>query len=122
MVGGAGILHWRQGLKAHFFGTYLNLSANVLFWALLSGVFNRQGYFVWLLALLAACGASLAWGLKRREFSFVAYAAVYGYVGVSSVLIRDVNDSTAAFVYFIITGIGMLAALVVIARRFGRDS
>ena len=40
---------------------------------------------------LAACGASLAWGLTRRQFSFVAYAAVYGYVGVSSILIRDMS-------------------------------
>src|SRR6185369_5990847 len=51
----------RRGLKPHFFGTYLNIAANVLFWALLSGVFNRQDYAGWLLALLAACAASLAW-------------------------------------------------------------
>jgi len=89
MVGGVGAALQRRGLKPHFFGTYLNIAANVLFWALLSAVFNREGYLVWLLCLLAACGASLAWGLKRRQFSFVAYAAVYGYVGVSAVLIRD---------------------------------
>ena len=52
------------GLKSHFFGTYLNIVANVLFWALLSGVFDRQGYGIWFLALLIACGASLAWGLR----------------------------------------------------------
>jgi len=77
------VLLQRRGLKPHFFGTYLNIVANVLFWALLSGVFNRQGYGLWFLALLIACGASLAWGLTRRQFAFVAYAAVYGYVGVS---------------------------------------
>src|SRR5271163_2275629 len=60
---GVGAALERRGLKPHFFGTYLNIAANVLFWALLSGVFNRQGYVVWFLALLAACGASLAWGL-----------------------------------------------------------
>src|SRR5689334_13895210 len=45
IVGGAGIALQRLGLKPHFLGTYLNVAANVLFWALLSGVFNRQGYF-----------------------------------------------------------------------------
>ncbi len=65
IVGGAGAVLQRRGLKPHFFGTYLNIAANVLFWALLSGVFDRQGYVVWFLALLAACGASLAWGLAR---------------------------------------------------------
>ncbi|HEY4661967.1 MAG TPA: DUF2157 domain-containing protein, partial [Terriglobales bacterium] len=43
LIGVGGMLLRRRGLKAHFFGTYLNIAANVLFWALLSGVFNRQG-------------------------------------------------------------------------------
>jgi hypothetical protein len=121
-VGGAGAALQRRGLKPHFFGTYLNIAANVLFWALLSGVFNREGYIVWLLGLLAACGASLAWGLVRRQFSFVAYAAVYGYVGISAILVRDMNDSAAILSYFVLTGIAMLVMLVVIARRFAREA
>jgi Predicted membrane protein (DUF2157) len=121
-VAGAGAVLQRRGLKPHFFGTYLNIAANVLFWALLSGVFNRQGYGVWFLALLAACGASLAWGLARRQFSFVAYAAVYGYVGVSSILIRNIRGDTAMLSYFVVTGIAMLVLLILIARRFGREA
>jgi hypothetical protein len=120
-VAAAGAILQRRGLKAHFFATYLNIAANVLFWALLSGVFERQGYVVWFLALLAACGASLAWGIKRRQFSFVAYAAVYGYVGVSSIIIRNMNDATVLFTYFFFTGVAMLVMLVQIARRFGRE-
>jgi len=122
IVGVAGAILQRRGVKSHFFGTYLNIAANVLFWALLSGVFNRQGYVVWFLALLAVCGASLAWGLARRQFSFVAYAAVYGYVGVSSILIRDINGGTALLSYFLVTGVAMLVMLVQIARRFGREA
>jgi hypothetical protein len=121
-VGAAGAILQRRGLKPHFFGTYLNFAANVLFWALLSGVFNRQDYVVWFLALLAACAASLAWGLSRREFSFVAYAAVYGYVGLSSILIRDINGETALLSYFVVTGVAMLVILVQIARRFGKEA
>lgn len=122
MVGGIGAALQRRGLKPHFFGTYLNIAANVLFWALLSGVFNREGYLGWFLCLLAACGASLAWGLKRRQFSFVAYASVYGYVGVSAVFIRDINDGTVVLGYFVLTGVAMLGMLVQIARRFGREA
>jgi len=122
LVGIAGTLLQRRGLKPHFFGTYLNIVANVLFWALLSGVFNRQGYGVWLLALIIACGASLAWGLARRQFAFVAYAAVYGYVGVSSMLLRGITDDTAVLGYFVVTGVAMLVVLVKIARRFGRPA
>ena len=94
LVGVGGALLQRRGLKPHFFGTYLNIVANVLFWTVLSGVFDREGYGLWFLALLVACGASLAWGLKRRQFAFVAYAAVYGYVGVSSLFIRHIVDDS----------------------------
>ncbi len=119
-IGAAGAITHRRALKPHFFGTYLNIAANVLFWALLSGVFNRQNDALWLLALLAACAASLAWGISRRQFSFVAYAAVYGYIGISSILIRDMHSATALFSYFVITGAAMLVMLVIIARRFGK--
>jgi hypothetical protein len=122
LIGVGGVLLQRRGLKPHFFGTYLNIVANVLFWALLSGVFNRQGYGLWFLALLIACGASLAWGLTRRQFAFVAYAAVYGYVGVSSMFLRGVTDDTAVLGYFVVTGVAMLVVLVQIARRFGRPA
>jgi hypothetical protein len=122
VVGAAGAILQRRGLKPHFLGAYLNIAANVLFWALLSGVFNREDNGGWFLALLAVCAASLAWGIVRRQFSFVAYAAVYGYVGVSSILIRNMNSETAVLSYFFITGVAMLIMLVVIARRFSRES
>ena len=122
LVGLGGVLLQQRGVKPHFFGTYLNIVANVLFWALLSGVFNRQGYWVWFLALLLACGASLAWGLRRRQFAFVAYSAVYGYVGVSSILIRGISDYTLVLGYFVFTAVAMLVALVQIARHFGRPA
>jgi hypothetical protein len=122
LVGVGGALLQRRGLKPHFFGTYLNIVANVLFWALLSGVFNRQGYGLWFLGLLIACGASLAWGLARRQFAFVAYAAVYGYVGVSSLFLRGVTDESAVLSYFVVSGVSMLGVLVQIGRRFGRPA
>ena len=121
-VAAAGAILQRRGLKPHFFGAYLNIAANVLFWALLSGVFSRQDYVLWFFALLAACAVSLAWGLSRREFSFVAYASVYGYVGLSSILIRDINGETALLSYFVVTGVAMLVMLVQIARRFGKEA
>jgi hypothetical protein len=122
LIGGGGALLQRRGLKPHFFGTYLNIVANVLFWALLSGVFNREGYGLWFLAVLIACGASLAWGLARRQFVFVAYAAVYGYVGVSSLFLRGVTGESAVLGYFVVSGVAMLMVLVQIGRRFGRSA
>jgi hypothetical protein len=122
LVGVGGAILQRRCVKPHFFGTYLNIVANILFWALLSGVFEREGYAPWLLAMLIACGASLGWGLRQRQFAFVAYAAVYGYVGVSSMFLRGVSDEIAVLSYFVVTGIAMLVLLVQIGRRFGRPA
>ena len=122
IVGGAGALLRRGGLKRHFFGTHLNLAANVLLCALLSGVFSRGGYSPWFVALGAACAAALVWGIARREFAFVAYAAIYGYVGASSVLIREIRGDTAISSYFVVTGVAMLVMLIQIARHFGREA
>jgi hypothetical protein len=120
LVSGGAALLQRLGLKPHFFSTYLHVVANVLFWTLLSGVFNPRDYALWFVALLIACGAALAWGLSRRQFAFVAYASIYGYVGVSSVLLRSVTDTRAVLSYLVVTGLAMVVMLVLIARRFGR--
>jgi hypothetical protein len=120
LVGIAGATLQHLKLKAHFFATYLNVAANVLFWAILSGVFDSEDYGLWFVLLLVACAASLAWGLKRRQFAFVAYAAVYGYVGVSYMLVRNASDETFILTYFVFTAIAMIVMLVMIARRFGR--
>jgi hypothetical protein len=119
-----GVTFHRRVLKAHFLDTYLNVAANVLFWALLSGVFQWRAYVPWFLALVAVCGASLAWGLTRRQFLFLAYATVYGYVGVSAILVRQIDSATGAtgiLTYFIVSGAGMLLALVRTANSFGRE-
>jgi hypothetical protein len=120
VVGTVGAILERLKLKPHFFTTYLNVTANVLFWAILSGVFDSQDHGLWIVGLLIACAASLVWGLKRRQFAFVAYAAIYGYVGVSWILIRNASDSIFILAYFVFTAIAMIAMLVQIARGFGR--
>jgi Predicted membrane protein (DUF2157) len=120
VVGVTGAVLQHLKLKPHFFATYLNIVANILFWTILSGVFDREDYGPWLLGLLVACGASLAWGLRRRQFAFVAYATVYGYIGVGSIVVRDTRDATFVLMCFVTTAIAMIVLLVGIARRFGK--
>ena len=122
LVGIAGVILQRLKLKPHFLGTYLNIATNVLFWAILSGVFDSHDDGLWFGGLLIACAASLVWGLQRRQFAFVAYAAVYGYVGVSYMLLRNALDATFTLAYFVVTAIAMIVVLVQIARRFGRPA
>ncbi len=120
VVSGAGTVLRDRSVKAHLFSTYMHVAANVLFWALLAGVFEQKWSW-WGAGLVAACAASLHWGVTHREFAFVAYAAFYGYVGFTTLLLRGVRDSTAVLGYFLVTGTAMLVLLVQIARRFGRE-
>ena len=120
LVGIGGAILQRLKLKSHFFTTYLNVAANLLFWAIISGVFDSRHYGLWLVGLLIACAASLVWGLKRRQFAFVVYTAVYGYVGVSWMFLHNVSDGTFILAYFVLTAIAMIVMLTQIARRFGR--
>jgi hypothetical protein len=122
IVGAGGVLLQRLKLKPHFFATYLNIVANVLFWTILSGIFDHENYGLWFGGLSIACAASLAWGLQRRQFAFVAYTAVYGYIGVSWMLLRNATDSTLILAYFVVTAIAMVVMLVLVARRFGRPA
>jgi hypothetical protein len=122
ITGAGGLVLRRLAIKAHFFQTYLHVAANVLFIAVLSGVFNREGYTSWFVILLAASGVSLTWGLRQRQFAFVSYATLYGYAGISSILLRNVSDSNTILAYFIVTGILMLVLLAGIARRSGREA
>jgi hypothetical protein len=52
---------------------------------------------------------------------FVAYGIVYGYAGITIRVLRNVGSATAFFGYFLVTGTVVIVALVVLARRFGRD-
>jgi len=110
------------GIKKHFLGTYLNFAANVLFVAVLSGVFESGGSSLWTLFLLLAGAVSLVYGIRTRQFAFVAYAVVYGYLGVSSILLRDIHQVELTLGYLLVSGAGMIAFLTFVARRFGREA
>ena len=113
---------FRLQLAAQNTGIFLLIFAAISYAAAEFAVSRARLFRYGIEEALAACGASLYWGLRRRQFSFVAYAAVYGYVGVSSILIRDMNGDTAILSYFVITGVAMLVMLIQIARRFGREA
>jgi hypothetical protein len=119
---GIGILLRRYRVKAHFLDVYLQLGANVILLAGASGVFDggaeSWGYLALLLILSAA---AIYLGIRYRRFAFVAYGTLYGYAGLSIRVIDDFSSITGALVWFIVTGSMVVLALVVLARRIGRD-
>jgi hypothetical protein len=116
VLAAGGIALHRLEIKAHFLNTYLHLGALTALAALLSGSWN----YSYLLALLVLCGVLAWYGLKQRNPWFVSYALIAAYIGISMRLLEVVNELTLSLLYMLVSGVMMLVALVVIARKLGR--
>src|SRR2546425_1077043 len=111
----------RLEIKKHFLETYLHVAANVLFIAFLSGVFERDGEWLYFAGLMAMVVISIHAGVRFRHFAFVVYGTVYGYIGVSSKILRNMRGSTAELLYVVISGTIVIASIALLARRFGGE-
>ena len=118
---GIGILLHQRRIKAHFFDVYLQLGANAILLAAISGVFDDDGSWVYLGALMILSAAAIYLGIRFRRFAFVAYGTLYGYAGFSVRVLDDIGGVITALVYFVVTGSLVVLALVLLARRIGRD-
>jgi Predicted membrane protein (DUF2157) len=111
----------RLAIKRHFVDTHVHVAATAAFVALTSGTFSGEADLLYLGGLLALAALSIAYGIRRRQFAFVAYGAVYPYVGLSLKLMHGMGP-TAVMAYALLSGSAMVVLLVAIARRFGRDA
>ncbi|HUQ89492.1 MAG TPA: DUF2157 domain-containing protein [Vicinamibacterales bacterium] len=118
---GVGVLLKRIRIKPHFLDVYLQLGANAVLLATASGVLDDNAGWVYLVALLVFAAVSIYLGIRFRRFAFVAYGTLFGYAGLSARLLDAMGDVTGALAYFVVTGSLVILALVLVARRFGRD-
>lgn len=118
---GIGLLLNRQSIKRHFLDVYLQLGANAVLIAAISGVLEPGSGLVYLGALLILSAAAIYLGVRYNRFAFVAYGTLYGYAGLSARLLSRLGSPTLVLAYFVVTGSIVVIALVVLARRFGRD-
>jgi len=121
IVSGGGLLLAHQGIKKHFLETYLHVGANVLFIALVSGVFDRNANWAYLLGLVILAAVSIRAGVHFSRFVFVVYGTIYGYIGLSAEILRRLGTDTAALSYIVVSSTIVIVAIVILARRFGRE-
>lgn len=120
-LAGLGVWLHRQSVKPHFLDTFVHIAANVIMMATISGVNERGSGLLYLTALLALAGLAIYLGIRFNRFAFVAYGTLYGYAGISARLLATIGGAILGLWYFIITGLIIVTALTVVARRFGRD-
>lgn len=118
---GIGWLLYRLRIKRHFLDVYLQLGVNAILLATAYGAVGGPYLNVYLAAALILAAATIYLGVRYGRFAFVAYGTLYGYGALSARVLDKLGSPTAAFAYFMVTGAMVVIALVVLARRFGRD-
>jgi hypothetical protein len=111
----------RLDIKPHFVETHLHIAANAAFVALASGTPWGDRSLLYLAGLLALAAVSISYGIRHRQFAFVAYGALYPYVGISLRVTRHWSE-TAMMGYGVVSASAMAVLMVIVARRFGRDA
>ncbi|HEU4555705.1 MAG TPA: DUF2157 domain-containing protein [Chitinophaga sp.] len=122
----AGEITYYKYIKKHFRFTYVNIGAHVLFIATLAAMFHfERVYYGWFL-LLAALAAFFYWyALRQRSFYFMLILTLYGYIGVSDVvlhlLMKMDNSGMGALylglIYFIGSAIGLILLLIHLNKK-----
>ena len=119
-----------QRLKAHFTFTYMLLAGNLLFVALLAGLFNFETWRVPVtLGLLLACFAADRYArqptpniaeLDPVNWIFLLMGAVYGFIGLTFLFFTYLPAANTLVValYFIAVGLVLIQYLLTAGRRF----
>lgn len=118
---GIGWLLYRARVKRHFFDVYLQLGVNAVLLANAHGAIGGPFLNIYLPLLLILSAVSIVLGIRDRRFAFVLYGTLYGYFGLTARVLDTASSGTVALLWLAVTGSMVLLALVVVARRFGRE-
>ena len=117
-----GGLLYRLEIKRHFFDVYLNFAVHFLGMALLAGIARYKFLSPYFWGLLLACAALAAYAMRSRKFLYMLYAVIYGYIGISIVLVDQIIDQTLlVLLYFIVTSLVVIGLIFVISRNFKEE-
>jgi hypothetical protein len=121
-VAAIGTGFYRLQIKKHFTETYYHVAAIVMLSALLSGVFRARGSWLYVLALCGVAAFAIRTGLRYRRLSFVVYATIYGYIGISAQLIQAFHlPDTVGLAYLVVSASLVVIAMVRLASRFNEE-
>ena len=115
---GLGIALHRAGIKRHFLHVYLNFAVHFLLAALVAGVFEHRFSSWHLTALVAAVAAVAVYSARSRRFSYMLYAILYGFAGLTSLAVRFIHDTGVMFLYGIGSSLAVIALIFFLSRRY----
>ena len=103
----------RQRIKRHFTITTLSIAGNLLLVALVAALFNFENLnLLFATALGIACFSFDRYARLEHSFLFLLMSTVYAYIGVTYLVFHYFHlRAEAAYLYWIITGIGVTVYL-----------
>lgn len=115
-------------IKAHFSFTYKNFGTHLLLISSLAALFHfDKFYLLCFVVLIILLAVMIKFALGESSFYFLVVAFMYGYIGLSYVIIRfllksDLDDSGIYLgsIYFIASGIGLIRTLMYYNKTFKR--
>jgi hypothetical protein len=112
----------QRNIKAHFCFTYTNFGMNILFIACLAGMFHFDDfYLLWLLPLVGIVCYFYKRSIATSSFYIMLMLTLYGYTGISYVIIRlapDMDDAIFLVIfYFILSGLSLISFLMYMNKK-----
>jgi len=108
------------GFKKHFSLTYLNFGAHLLMISCLAGMMALDESLIYFPLLCLSVGFYLWYARTRHSFYFLTVAVIYGYIGITYLLIKAADNFPAEFylTYFVLSCIGVILFLTQYKRFF----
>lgn len=104
----------RMNFKKHFSLTYLNFSVHLLMISCLSGVIALDNWPLYFPLLCLAVGFYIWYARTRSSFYFLVVAVIYGYIGVTYLLLNAAEglDFALYLLYFLLSCGAVIVFLV----------
>jgi len=121
-----GMLTKQKKIKAHFEFTYTNFGVNILFISCLAAMMHfEHSYLLWFVLLAGISYYFYAKAVQEKSFYFLLIMSLYGYVGVSYIIIRflfytingDIGGLAMACLYFIGSAIWLILFLIKMNKK-----
>lgn len=110
----------RRDFKKHFSPTYLNFGVHILMVSCLAGMMALDHPVIYFPLLCCAVGFFTWYASSRASFYFLTVAVLYGYIGITWMILSNVRgfDFTFYLFYFIISCAGIIFFLTNHKRFF----
>lgn len=92
-------LDWKN-IKKHFTFTYINFCSLIFFAGATAGLFEDTARWIYLLLLFGGCGFAVFYANRERSFLFLLYAFVFGYIGITYLMVELVLDAIPEFIFY----------------------